>query len=600
MVWGYQNVRRVTLGHQRGAITNEPLKTMPTSYLETSTLPSESIGYERYAVDGYDEDGFRILTLLWRRRYFVAAFCAVGVVAAGLIAISMASWYTSEVVVQARFPRQDPQLRSDVDLDAASVIQTEVNLIRSREIAEAVVARLGLAKDPNFSEHSSLLNRALASIAFWRPSLSNDASANSLIAARLLQNLDVTKDANSLLIRISYASTLPEQSALIANAFAEEYLRTRKETEARRELTDLAATYGPKHPSVLKAQAQLEDTLRSPSVSDSAQVLAWASPPILPSGPDRRFIVAVSFICSFAAGIVLVLILERANASFRSDTELANEAKAPCLGMFAEGLAGPDFETARAIVMAAGLAAQSRQSKILLITCSVTEEAAFLVSTAIARSLVQIGKRALLVDLSGQASPASNSRPLKRVLNVLEHHPLKLAKKLTVLSGTLATSGNQSPVTSPSFPLLLEQAREQCDSVIITTPPVMISADALYLGRHADFVLHVVRWNSTPRRAVLAALERLRNFGIPVHGVILSRMDEKELWRLTGVAEKSLRKGSKDWKARQATRKRGRGSSTRGACRRTDPGALRTQQGPKADYNTARPHPQLPLNPPAE
>ena len=43
----------------------------------------------------------------------------------------------------------------------------------------------------------------------------------------------------------------------------------------------------------------------------------------------------------------------------------------------------------------------------------------------------------------------------------------------------------------------------------------MMSADALYLGRQADFVLHVVRWNSTPRRAVLAALERLRNFGIP-------------------------------------------------------------------------------------
>ena len=49
----------------------------------------------------------------------------------------------------------------------------------------------------------------------------------------------------------------------------------------------------------------------------------------------------------------------------------------------------------------------------------------------------------------------------------------------------------------------------------------MIAADALYLGRQADFVLHVVRWNSTPRRAVFAALDRLRNFGIPVNGVLL-------------------------------------------------------------------------------
>ena len=110
----------------------------------------------------------------------------------------------------------------------------------------------------------------------------------------------------------------------------------------------------------------------------------------------------------------------------------------------------------------------------------------------------------------------------------------------------------------------------------------MISADALYLGRHADFVLHVVRWNSTPRRAVLAALDRLRNFGIPVDGVILSRVHEKELWRLTGVAEKSQRKGWKDWKTRQATPKRGRAGSARGVRQGAEPGAPRADGGSTA------------------
>ena len=538
-----------------------PMNALPTSDLET-TLQSESTGHE----DGFLILGLQgILGLLWRRKYLVAAFCAVGVLVASVVAISIANRYRSEVVVQARFPLQDPRLQSDVQAPLpASIIQTEVNLIRSREIAEGVVARLGLAKDPNFAEHSSLLSRALALTTFWhtRPGFSN-SSVNSLIAARLLENLDVTNDANSLLIRISYTSTSPEQSTQIANAFAEEYLRTRQKEAVQRQLADLAATYGPKHPSVLKAQSQLEEVLGAFSVSDSAQILAWASPPILPSGPQRRLIVAAAFIGSFAAAIVLVLIIERANTSFRSDAELATEAKAPCLGIFAEGSASTDFETARAIAMAAGLGAQSPQSKILLVTCSVPEEGEFLVSTAIARSLVQMGKRALVLDLSGKAPPASNSHTLKRVLNALEHHPLKLAKKLTLLRSALATSGKLSPVTSPSFPRLLEQAREQCDLVIIGTPPVMISADALYLGRHADFVLHVVRWNSTPRRAVLAALERLRNFGIPVDGVILSRVHEKELWRLTNVVEKSQRKGWKDW-TRQATPKRGRANSARG------------------------------------
>jgi len=302
---------------------------MPTSHPESSTLPSEPIGYERYDKEGYDDDFFRVLATrvlapLWRRRYFVAAFCAVGVLIAGLVAIFKANQYTSEVVLQARFTQEDPrdpQLLSEIFLDAAStlsVVQTEVSLIRSGDIAERVVTRLDLAKDPNFAK--SLLDRPT----------SPNSSPNrliSLIAAELLKNLNVRNDARSMLIRISYTSTSPEQSARIANAFAEEYLRTRIGLAARRRLTNLSATYGPKHPIVLKAKSDLEEVLRAPhlSVSERAQILSWASPPILPSGPDRKLIVGVAFLCSFAAGIVLVLLLEQAKQVFRSAAETDQE-----------------------------------------------------------------------------------------------------------------------------------------------------------------------------------------------------------------------------------------------------------------------------------
>ena len=372
---------------------------MPTNRVETTALPIEPIGYERYHEEAFDV--LRIVALLWRRRYAVAAFCAVGVVVAGLVAISMDSRYTAEVVVQERFPRQDPQHQSGISLDAASVTQTEISLIRSREIAEGVVVRLGLAKDPNFAEHSSLLNRAFALITFWH-------SRSSLpVADRLRENLVVTNDPKSLLLRISYTSTSPEQSARIVNAFAEEYLRLREEKAAQEQLADLAAIYGPKHPTVLKAQSQLE-ALRAPSVVDRAQILASAFPPVQPSGPPRKFIVAVAFIGSLVAGIALVLILDGANTSFRSDAELATEVKAPCLGMFAEGSTGPSFETARAIAMAAGLRARSPHSRILLVTSSVPEEGGCLVSTALARSFVQMGGRAVLLDLSREAPKTSN------------------------------------------------------------------------------------------------------------------------------------------------------------------------------------------------
>ena len=245
---------------------------MPMWSSRPAALPDESAGQEQH-----NEVGF-ILELLWRRKYVVAAFCAVGLLVGSVVAMFTADRYTSQVAIQARFAR--PQLLPITVAD--SVIQTEISFIRSRDIAEDVVTRLGLANaDPNIVEHPSMLRQARALIAFWHSSPSS--SATSRIAADLLKQLDVTNDPKSLLIRVSYTSISPEQSARIANAFAQAYLRTRAEKSAQQTLADLATTYGPKHPRVLKAQAQLEDALRSPIVSDSAQIaqiLAWASPPV--------------------------------------------------------------------------------------------------------------------------------------------------------------------------------------------------------------------------------------------------------------------------------------------------------------------------------
>jgi Mrp family chromosome partitioning ATPase len=127
------------------------------------------------------------------------------------------------------------------------------------------------------------------------------------------------------------------------------------------------------------------------------------------------------------------------------------------------------------------------------------------------------------------------------VLDGIEHHSLQLDEQLTVLQSDPCE--DQSVVTSRNFSMLLEQAGKKCDVLIIAAPPVMKSADAIYLGRQADFVFHVVRWKATPRRAVLAALDRLRNFGVPVHGVILSRLHKRALGRQL----MDVRKGWKDW-----------------------------------------------------
>ena len=132
----------------------------PMDYCDNSIQLNEPMG---------DEDpAAQIIALLWRRRIFIGALCFFGMVVAGLVTTFMANRYTSEAVLQPSFERRDPQLQSEVSFDAASVIQTQVNLIRSREIVEGVVARLGLAEDLHFAADSSRA-RALALIGLWKP-----------------------------------------------------------------------------------------------------------------------------------------------------------------------------------------------------------------------------------------------------------------------------------------------------------------------------------------------------------------------------------------------------------------------------------------------
>ena len=218
---------------------NESSRTYANDPSRNFDARKRTMGYERYDEEGYDVA--RILELVWRRRWLVAAFCAVGVVVGVLVAMAMPNQYTSEVVAQARLPQQDPQLRSEVFLDAATVIQTQLSLIHSREIALRVVTSLGLAEGPNAAAPSSFLDRALALFTFWHsssPSFPNSSVTHS-VADKLLKNLEVTNDARSLTIRIRYTSTSPEESARIANAFAEEFQRTSVRRDACRPCRDL-------------------------------------------------------------------------------------------------------------------------------------------------------------------------------------------------------------------------------------------------------------------------------------------------------------------------------------------------------------------------
>src|SRR4029079_10899825 len=81
-------------------------------------------------------------------------------------------------------------------------------------------------------------------------------------AQALMRNLKVEREPRSYLLTVAYTGASPREAAQIANAFVDEYLRVRllaelsdRQSAAQQALTDLQATYGPKHPRVKRAEA---------------------------------------------------------------------------------------------------------------------------------------------------------------------------------------------------------------------------------------------------------------------------------------------------------------------------------------------------------
>ncbi|MGZ2256674.1 AAA family ATPase [Roseobacter sp. A03A-229] len=116
----------------------------------------------------------------------------------------------------------------------ASVVETEVEVLRSRGLAEKVVDELGLISDPEFNPElfpPSPVDHARDLLASYVPAFAAPASAPLTpeqqmagVVHELLENVTVHNIGDSLVFQLGAASTSPDKAALIANTFAEAYI----------------------------------------------------------------------------------------------------------------------------------------------------------------------------------------------------------------------------------------------------------------------------------------------------------------------------------------------------------------------------------------
>lgn len=156
----------------------------------------------------------QFLSILNARKKTALFTLLITVLTTLLISISLPKSFEASTSIVVNLSGTDPVTGSRLPAQLIpGYIATQVDVIKSRNVALKVVDNLNLYSNSSYVEAFYEETRGSGSIRNW-------------VADLLLQNLEVTPSRESSVIVLSYESNDPEFASLLANSFAEAYVET--------------------------------------------------------------------------------------------------------------------------------------------------------------------------------------------------------------------------------------------------------------------------------------------------------------------------------------------------------------------------------------
>jgi uncharacterized protein involved in exopolysaccharide biosynthesis len=171
-----------------------------------------------------------VLASIWRLRFLVLTTTVVGTVLGILLAFSTPHEYhaTARLYVDPRDMRAS-EMDGDSQLlptDAMlAMVDSQVEILQSSNVLEAVAAELDLVDDPEFN--GSLETGgvgALVSLAASFLGSDDEEPSRRIVLANLRDAVSVSREASTFVVNVTVRSLDPEKSARIANAIVGNYL----------------------------------------------------------------------------------------------------------------------------------------------------------------------------------------------------------------------------------------------------------------------------------------------------------------------------------------------------------------------------------------
>ena len=274
------------------------------------------------------------------------------------------------------------------------------------------------------------------------------------------------------------------------------------------------------------------------------------------SSPKVPLILALSGVLGVMGGAGLVLGREAMHTGIRSSEELTRATGHTVLGTIPQMPGKARADATRYLrekpTSAAAEAVRNLRTSILMsnvdtppgvimVSSSIPGEGKTTLSIALAQNMVGLGQRVLLIEGDIRRRTFSNyfdTRNAAGLIDAMEDHSLlepgSLAEGETgidLLVGTKTRVNAADLFSSRKFRDFLTAARARYDHVIIDTPPVLVVPDARVIGREADAILFVVKWDDTGRAQIGQALEMFRTVELRITGLALTQIDGRRMKR---------------------------------------------------------------------
>lgn len=282
-----------------------------------------------------------------------------------------------------------------------------------------------------------------------------------------------------------------------------------------------------------------------------ARIASRATPPAKPSFPKPFLFLGVAVAGSMGLGMSLAFMLERFRTGFLTTRQIKESLELPTLGIIPDLGRAParalpaDYlverpesvyaEAVRSAQLAIMNARKPAGRKALLVSSSLPGEGKTALAVSLGRSLALAEKKVLLVDCDLRRPSVARQLDTYDIPGLSDYLRQQASAEeivrndgrtgLSFVAAGARTGDPQRLLADTRARELIERFIAAYDVVLLDTPPTMVAFDAALLAPVAEFVLYVVEWDRTPRRAVEAGIDHLKSFDILVGGVVLTKVD---------------------------------------------------------------------------